>query len=61
MLINQRETTKKQFERQFSLSELLDNSRIPYSQIKKDSGNITIKLCDEDILIDDLDFNLLIW
>lgn len=66
-IINEKVTTEEEFREQFNIKDLLDNSSIPRSRIKKDNG-ITTSLVinvfegdDEYILIEDLDFNAIIW
>lgn len=66
-IINGEVVTEEKFNEQFDLAELLDNSGIPRSRLKKDNGIITALVINafekdyEYIVIEDLDLNLGEW
>ncbi len=65
--VNEKEVTGEEFKMWFDLAELLDDSSIPRSRIKKENGIVTAFVIDvfqkedEYILTEDLDFGAIGW
>ena len=59
-ILNGNQVTGEVFKQQFNLAELTNNSRIEYSKITEESGNILV-VNGESTAIDNLDFRLLEW
>lgn len=65
--VNEKEVTEEEFKMWFDLAELLDDSSIPRSRIKKENGIVTafvidvLQKEDEYILTEDLDFGAIKW
>ncbi len=65
--VNGKEVTEEEFKKCFNLTELLEDSSIPRSSIKKENGTAAVLVInvlqkdDEYIPIEDLDFNAVEW
>lgn len=65
--VNEKEVTEEEFKMWFDLAELLDDSSIPRSRIKKENGIViafvidVLQKEDEYILTEDLDFGAIKW
>jgi len=65
--VNGKEVTEEEFKKCFNLTELLEDSSIPRSRIKKENGTAAawvinvLQKDDEYIPIEDLDFNAVEW
>ena len=65
--VNGKEVTEEEFKKCFNLTELLEESSIPRSRIKKENGTAAawvinvLQKDDEYIPIEDLDFNAVEW
>ena len=65
--VNGKEVTEEEFKKCFNLTELLEDSSIPRSRIKKENGTAAALVInvfqkdDEYIPIEDLDFNAVEW
>ena len=65
--VNGKEVTEEEFKKCFNLTELLEDSSIPRSRIKKENGTAAalvinvLQKDDEYIPVEDLDFNAVEW
>lgn len=62
-ILNDKKTVYEEFNKLFSIADLMNNSNIPLINIKGNNSNMTITLSESkaDIKLDNLDFNDIMW